>query len=227
MWAALMTASAAAPSASTLLSLPSTFCSDHSPYPLYALLLLATLSLALNGFFLVRPSSQLKPQSPSPASSAAAASLSTSSSAASPATAGLSLPPPSSSSRSAHYPSSARMKMVLCVRADLGMTKGKMCAQSGHAAVGVVDEVLRSHNARWKEALLQWERKGAMKIALRVGGEEELELLQAQAESLGLPHHLVVDAGHTQIAPNSQTVLAIGPSAFEEIDPLTGHLKLL
>ena len=119
------------------------------------------------------------------------------------------------------------MKMVLCVRADLGMTKGKMCAQSGHAAVGVVDEVQRSNNARWKEALLHWERKGAMKIALRVGSEEELELLEAQAESVALPHYLVVDAGHTQIAPNTQTVLAIGPALFEDVDRLTGHLKLL
>ena len=119
------------------------------------------------------------------------------------------------------------MKVVLCVRVDLGMTKGKMCAQSGHAAVGVVDDVQRSANAKWKEALLQWERKGAMKIALRVSGEEDLELLEAQAESLGLPHHLVVDAGHTQIAPNTRTVLAIGPASFEEVDQLTGHLKLL
>ena len=28
-------------------------------------------------------------------------------------------------------------KMVLCVRMDLKMGKGKMCAQCGHAAVGL------------------------------------------------------------------------------------------
>ena len=77
------------------------------------------------------------------------------------------------------------------------------------------------------ELLLHWERKGAMKIALRVDSEEQLLTLEAQAESLQLPHYLVVDAGHTQIAPNTRTVLAIGPAPVETIDQICGQLKLL
>lgn len=36
------------------------------------------------------------------------------------------------------------MKMVLCVRKDLPMTKGKVCAQCCHAAVGAVSHARRN-----------------------------------------------------------------------------------
>ena len=222
---ALLLASAAHASSSPasspfLASLHASLCADR--FSLYALLIIASLSLCLNGFFFLRPQPSNYSLHSLAAVSDSSPSIIPTQSATTPVVAKA-----SGSSRNVHYPSSARMKMVLCVRGDLGMTKGKMCAQCGHAAVGVVDEIQRSSDGKWKEALLQWERKGAMKIALRVGSEEELSLLEAQAASLGLPHYLVVDAGHTQIAPNSQTVLAIGPSPFEELDQITGSLKLL
>lgn len=85
----------------------------------------------------------------------------------------------------------------------------------------------QSGDERSTEALLHWDRKGAMKIALRVDSEEQLEMLEAQAQSLELPNYLVVDAGHTQVAPNTRTVLAIGPAPVELIDQICGQLKLL
>lgn len=36
----------------------------------------------------------------------------------------------------------------------------------------------------------------------------------------------IFDAGRTQIAAGSRTVLAIGPALCSDIDKLTGHLKL-
>ena len=93
--------------------------------------------------------------------------------------------------------------------------------------MGVVDAVQRSSRAEWKEALRLWDRNGAMKIAVRVQDEDELLLLEAQARSLSLPAYLVVDAGHTQIAPNTNTVLAIGPAPHSVLDAITGQLKLL
>ena len=85
----------------------------------------------------------------------------------------------------------------------------------------------QSGDERLLETLSHWDRKGAMKIALRVDSEEQLQLLEAQAESLQLPHYLVVDAGHTQVAPDTRTVLAIGPAPVEMIDQICGQLKLL
>ena len=43
----------------------------------------------------------------------------------------------------------------------------------------------------------------------------------------GIPVHIVVDAGRTQIAPDSKTVIALGPADADLIDSVSGHLKLL
>ena len=51
--------------------------------------------------------------------------------------------------------------------------------------------------------------------------------LQAAAQEQDIPCYLVTDAGRTQIAAGSKTVLAIGPWGKSRLDTLTGHLKLL
>lgn len=57
--------------------------------------------------------------------------------------------------------------------------------------------------------------------------EDELELLQAQAMSLGVCAKIIHDAGRTQIASGSATVLGVGPAPKSVVDQITGHLKLL
>lgn len=116
-------------------------------------------------------------------------------------------------------------KMVLVVRTDLGMTKGKIGAQCGHATLACYKHFLR--HSPDSMILKRWERLGQAKVALQVKSEEELELLQAQALSLGLVAHIIHDAGRTQIASGSATVLGIGPAPKSVIDQVTGHLKLL
>jgi PTH2 family peptidyl-tRNA hydrolase len=68
---------------------------------------------------------------------------------------------------------------------------------------------------------------GQTKVALQAKSEEELEILRATAMSLGLAAHIIHDAGRTQIASGSATVLGIGPAPKGVIDQVTGHLKLL
>ncbi|CAO2650818.1 Nn.00g091150.m01.CDS01 [Neocucurbitaria sp. VM-36] len=116
-------------------------------------------------------------------------------------------------------------KLVLVVRTDLGMTKGKIGAQCGHATLACYKHFLR-HSPN-STILRRWEQMGQAKVALQVKSEEELELLQAQALSLGLVAHIIHDAGRTQIASGSATVLGIGPAPKGVIDQVTGHLKLL
>lgn len=72
-----------------------------------------------------------------------------------------------------------------------------------------------------------WESGGQAKVALQAKGEEELRTLQAVAQSLGVIAEVVVDAGRTQIASGSATVLGIGPAPKSVIDQVTGQLKLL
>merc|ERR1712093_381300 len=105
-------------------------------------------------------------------------------------------------------------KMVLVVRTDLGMTKGKIAAQCGHATLACYKHFLK-HDPKSK-ILRRWERGGQMKIAL-----------QATAISLGLVAEVIADAGRTQIASGSHTVLGIGPGPASVINQVTGTLKLL
>jgi PTH2 family peptidyl-tRNA hydrolase len=61
---------------------------------------------------------------------------------------------------------------------------------------------------------------------LQVKSEDELLIMQAQAISLGLCTRVIQDAGRTQIASGSKTVLGVlGPKSV--VDGVTGHLKLL
>jgi len=87
---------------------------------------------------------------------------------------------------------------------------------------------------RTNPALLRhWERSGQAKIALKLeksecGTEEdEMLLLKAKARSLGLCAQDICDAGRTQIAAGSRTVLGIGPGPVGLINQVTRHLKLL
>ncbi|KKK14733.1 hypothetical protein P175DRAFT_0497391 [Aspergillus ochraceoroseus IBT 24754] len=116
------------------------------------------------------------------------------------------------------------VKLVLVVRTDLGMTKGKIAAQCSHATLACYKYMVA--NSSGSVLLRRWERQGQAKIALQIKSEEELQLLQAQAVSLGLCARVIQDAGRTQIASGSRTVLGIlGPKSV--VDTVTGHLKLL
>ncbi|KAK2748830.1 hypothetical protein FQN55_003972 [Onygenales sp. PD_40] len=116
------------------------------------------------------------------------------------------------------------VKLVLVVRTDLGMGKGKIAAQCSHATLACYKYFLS--NSPNSPLLRRWERGGQAKVALQVKGEEELLLLQAQAISLGLCARVIQDAGRTQIASGSRTVLGIlGPRGV--VDRVSGGLKLL
>ena len=116
--------------------------------------------------------------------------------------------------------SSEEHKLVLVVRTDLGMTKGKIAAQCGHATLACYK---RSNPA----ILSKWESNGQPKIALKCNSEDELLIMQAVAESLNLTAEIIHDAGRTQIKAGSATVLGVGPGPKSQVDRVTGHLSLL
>ncbi len=114
-------------------------------------------------------------------------------------------------------------KLVILMRNDLKMSKGKMAAQAGHAAV-VCALAAQKKDKRNFEA---WMAAGQSKVVLRVDSERELFEFKAIAEAQGLTHSLVCDAGRTEIAPGTYTCLGIGPAAAADIDKLTGELRMM
>mmetsp|Transcript_11818 Transcript_11818/g.25917 ORF Transcript_11818/g.25917 Transcript_11818/m.25917 type:complete len:189 (+) Transcript_11818:96-662(+) len=117
----------------------------------------------------------------------------------------------------------APYKMVLCVNTSLGMGKGKIAAQCGHAAVGCYKRSQR----QCPSALSAWERTGCAKIAVKCPSEEEMGAILEKAAKKGIPVNLVEDAGRTQIAAGSRTVLGLGPAPVREFEGVTSHLKLM
>ena len=109
---------------------------------------------------------------------------------------------------------------------SLKMRKGKTAAQCAHAAVGVVRKMERLGGAT-REAVEDWDETGAMKIVVESKSLDQMEEIESIAKQMGLLTYFVRDAGHTQIAPGSKTVLAIGPANKKVLDQVTGSLKLL
>lgn len=124
-------------------------------------------------------------------------------------------------------------KMVLVVRTDLNMSKGKVAAQCAHAAVACYKKALKKTPVFVK----QWEMFGQAKVTLKAPDyikEDDVKKDQAhslqnlanEAQHLGITACVIHDAGHTQIEKGSSTVLGIGPAPSKTIDLVTGHLKL-
>jgi hypothetical protein len=64
-------------------------------------------------------------------------------------------------------------KMVLVIRTDLQMTKGKVAAQCSHATLAAYKTCLNGSKTQL-DWLKRWESDGQAKITLRVEGESDL-----------------------------------------------------
>ncbi|KAK7087957.1 peptidyl-tRNA hydrolase 2, mitochondrial-like [Littorina saxatilis] len=118
---------------------------------------------------------------------------------------------------------SGECKLVLVVNNELKMGKGKIAAQCAHAAVGAAERAYRQDPDNFK----QWRLHGQAKVVVRADSTAMLKELGQKALSVGLVSCLIADAGRTQIAPGSKTVLGVGPGPAALVDQITGHLKLL
>lgn len=120
----------------------------------------------------------------------------------------------------------APYKMVFVVNMSLGMGKGKIAAQCCHAAVGAYKQAMN----QCPNAVKSWERTGCAKIAVKAPPtdfQEEMDNIIGAALAKGIPLYLVEDAGRTQIAAGSRTVLGMGPAPVSVFEGVTSHLKLM
>ncbi|KAL0299821.1 UNVERIFIED_CONTAM: Peptidyl-tRNA hydrolase 2, mitochondrial [Sesamum radiatum] len=70
-------------------------------------------------------------------------------------------------------------KMVLVVRNDLKMGKGKIAAQCSHATLGLYKKILN----RAPKSLGRWEMCGQVKVVVKVESEDDMLVLQVRLTS--------------------------------------------
>lgn len=134
-------------------------------------------------------------------------------------------------------------KQVLVMRTDLNMRKGKMIAQGAHASIAFLTNRIRvvenehnydaiGHQNLWplafSDAERQWIEGAFTKICVRADSEEELLAVHRAATDAGLTSKLIIDKGLTEFGGvPTATCVGVGPDWAEDVDKITGSLKLL
>jgi peptidyl-tRNA hydrolase, PTH2 family len=125
------------------------------------------------------------------------------------------------------------IRQVIVVRRDCNMRKGKIASQVAHASMQFLldNNLSEDHNklivdltkdeAAWIEGIFT-------KIVVSCDSESELEQLILKAQVQNVPVYPIIDCGFTEFhGIPTLTVAAFGPAEKEELDQITGHLKLL
>lgn len=115
------------------------------------------------------------------------------------------------------------IKMVFFVRRDLKMQKGKIASQCAHASIALYKKLLKNKN---NNLLDHWEKSGSKKIVLKVDNENAFGDILVYCEKHNILNHTIIDAGKTQIAANSKTVLVIIEES-KKLNNLTRNYKLM
>lgn len=136
-------------------------------------------------------------------------------------------------------------KQVLIWRNDLRNVQGqkvrtgKICAQLAHASMKAILNVGFWENDENRqclfipidknEALTKWLQGRFTKVCVSVDSESELLDIYNAAVAADIKCRAIIeDAGLTEFdGVKTLTAAAIGPAFPEEIDKITGHLKLL
>ena len=137
-----------------------------------------------------------------------------------------------------------KSKMMIVMRRDLKMRKGKIAAQAGHACIDAVlsalkkedrmdDVVFDSGSIILKNSdkpntpLSDWFNYGCAKICVYVDSEEALLDIAKKAQERDIIASVITDAGMTEFhGEPTKTCLAFEPLPAEIADELTGELPL-
>lgn len=115
------------------------------------------------------------------------------------------------------------LTMVLVTRKDLTLSRGKLAAQCGHAAVECALKAKRETPRK----LENWRTNGARKIVVEAPSLDTLKRLFGAAQAADIVAYMVRDAGHTEIPSGTITVVGLGPDTRDKIDTLTGGFSLV
>jgi PTH2 family peptidyl-tRNA hydrolase len=147
------------------------------------------------------------------------------------------------------------VKQVIIMRKDLNMRKGKMVAQGAHASMAAIlqlGQIYRGHSdidgslidinmvltlfrapfGKFEgidhSAAVEWLENAFTKVCVSVNSESELIDVIDKAKAAGMITSLITDSGLTEFGGvPTITCGAIGPAYVDQVDSITGGLKLL
>ena len=135
-------------------------------------------------------------------------------------------------------------KMMIVMRRDLKMRKGKIAAQAGHACIDAVlralqkedrmndlvmsaDGMTLNNSDKPTSPLVEWFNNGCTKVCVYVDSEDDLLGIAGKAEERGIIASVITDWGLTEFhGEHTKTCLALEPLPSEVADELTGTLPL-
>ncbi len=109
--------------------------------------------------------------------------------------------------------------LVIFMRTDLNMSRGKMAVQAGHAVALTIQQQ--------PELVEEWMENNQVKIVLAVNSLGKLDGLGTRAVINGLPIIWVQDAGRTEVEPGTFTCMAVGIAARNRLQKITSGMKTL
>jgi len=124
------------------------------------------------------------------------------------------------------------VKQVIVVNNELRskLRHGKLAAQVSHASLGAVfSESYVQHREKripMSPELQYWFDDKFTKVVLRADNEEHLLAIHKQAQEAGLLTALIEDCGNTVFHGPTITCVGIGPATDDQLNPITGDLKM-
>ena len=112
-------------------------------------------------------------------------------------------------------------QVVIVIRRDLKLPKGKLAVQAAHATASLVMKT------KSKPVFSEWMMVGQKKVAVWADDEKHLLAIKRAAEDRSIPTVLIKDAGRTVVAAGTTTCIAIGPADAVDLEPVTGDLTLV
>lgn len=112
------------------------------------------------------------------------------------------------------------------MRADLGMSSGKLCSQAGHAYLGAFINA----NANLQKAYhSEFSEHPGTKICLTAKSLNHILKAKEMAEAAGIPTFLVTDSGCSNFFDGKPiiTALGLGPATKNQIAHITKKFQLL
>lgn len=112
------------------------------------------------------------------------------------------------------------------MRADLGMSSGKIASQTGHAYLGAFinanADIQKAYHSEFPE-------HPGTKVCLTAKSLDRILIAKEMAETAGIPAFLVTDSGCSNFFDGKPivTALGLGPATKDQIKHITRRFQLL